>query len=532
MLWILISIYIFIAIAIVFIFVKENKKISFNISDGFVPFLIDLKNNRIKKTSHKMFDFTPSVLKKNNDFQKNFWVSFDDFVKNTLFDKDSSDNLLKFFYQLKNVDVYKQDVLKTPIFLREKSSLKDNIVHKIVSKFFSQNLTLWLEVHVDENKSFIGYFRWEHNFSFNQRKKYRFIEKEDAVKVKGSFKAFIGFLTKQEFSDKTAFYEEFNNIRFNGKFYLFEDEDITYIMIHSNSHHQLNKNLAKLVRNFEFNLNNWRINFYYDAVGVVENNSIKYVNDLENVIYRMKFVIFKSLESKKLEKFIVKTVDFDEYQSFKNQYTDFIYMLLHNEVKNYLAHVRVYGLKHRKIFANYYLPTMENFSNFWFNKFVQNKNYKITMLEKYSTDFINSYKENKKILLDVSDGQFIKLKESFKNPNIILIVNIFNMELLEKVGFTSFELNQKQFFNGIKIHDLNSKIFDYILNYDPRIVIISRNISKRIHDVNTFMNLCYLVRIIQLKKIKLIYEDIEEKLEENVILKANVNLYYETMQNK
>ncbi|UWV78388.1 hypothetical protein ONA02_00820 [Mycoplasmopsis felis] len=111
-------------------------------------------------------------------------------------------------------------------------------------------------------------------------------------------------------------------------------------------------------------------------------------------------------------------------------------------------------------------------------------------------------------------------------PTILLYsINYeYNQEILKDF---LLEMNNKNKFVGLYIENINDNLCQFINDNEINYLILAKNISMNlIKDYEIYLNCLKLKFLTKNKNLKIIYENLNEKIDSIILKKVNINYFY------
>lgn len=535
--WTIIS-YVLIALAIIAlignliyiaIVIYRTKKINTN---GLLIFKLDLDNNTAIRLSDKKLSGSINFDSITDGMTKNQYIELNDFLN--YFDDASKQNIRKYLTSkpTKSINIFSS--LNTRGLSRtliHKDFKRLGIMYhknKFLVKFYpGENIKdVYCTIHwiLKPNRVSSNVFKLIANdkdyLSMNEKyyvslalnvSEYYYTKKLNEADLDDILKIF-------ELDDKAGYY------------YL--KDGILQIILATNSEYSLEKMSYALKDRMEFLNQRNLISPYFTNYAILSYKKLETSKELQEQNDRVKYLIHHLANNKNRYKYghwllgenVKHEKHFKEFQMVMRDYEN------KNEVQNFsleISPVRSYStnrITNVKIIKNRVVGFKEREINFFDNIAW----YKIIYTNTWNKYILENSNSKDTIIVETCESDLQNLG-SYKRPNTIFMLKSKNL------GF-NFKLISRMLQNietancgvGLYIDDINDRVFNYITIGTITIFIVAKELIANVEkEPANYIKLCNLIdRIKQIPNAKIIFENVPNNLDSDIIKRLNIRYYY------
>ncbi|WP_419198131.1 MHO_4530 family protein [Mycoplasmopsis felis] len=526
---VLLFFWLFIFLVIVSLFCFLIHLLYFRSSNGIILFKIDPLNKRVIRQSAKYFFLSTIFDSKKSEFKKYNYISLN-YFKN-FFHYDSA----------KKIDEILQEPIKKKyslnIILNEKIHKEFNFLEKIIFKldqWFHNYRTYKLNMELNEKHEFICNIEWKKEKKINPiRITNSFNEKQVNIK-KGSYKI-IGLALKTNFLynelSNTELKEIFNLLNLShNNIQFFKKEELLFILIKKNIWNIFSSNKTELIINLNKNI---LFSKYFLCSTILDRKitSSFDLNEIEETLLFSLYHILAKPENK--NDFLNLSFNYNnsDIQIFSEELRAYKTFLKNFRISDNLDKKYIYKLKDiektDKYFLDWNLSKNLDYLTFY-HLFVNNPYLQILKENMMFNSLLKNENNLNQGFLKLSIDSLHKLNfYKIDNFPTILLYSInyeYNQEILKDF---LLEMNNKNKFVGLYIENINDNLCQFINDNEINYLILAKNISMNlIKDYEIYLNCLKLRFLTKNKNLKIIYENLNEKIDSIILKKVNINYFY------
>ncbi|VEU76960.1 MHO_4530 family protein [Mycoplasmopsis columbina] len=507
----------------IFILLGKLKQVTTN---GLIIFRIDNERKTIvrlsstKMSSQTNFDSTKLGIEMSKYYDLNSFLSFfKDEIRNQIVkfleENENNENIITFYGHLQKDNITNLSTKR--------------LFNLLKIKKFHENIHLKIFRSKEDNKLYCSLY-WNLKVKNQENNKFQKLEDFNNLveNVHENFLISIALEIKQEYLIKDINDNFINKIitlldlnSYRG-FWKLENNNL-FIFLSINNELKLKK-LNKLLSNKCNIFNNTQLfKFYINKL--VYSNSLKLQNsnDLEELKIKIQFLM---LNYKKSSSWLLNQ-SFDEYQAFKDELKYFETKINHLDfIKEVYDVINIQtNLKESEI----NMARITGFDKDKINFYQKQEYYRNLALPKQNSFLLQNHSSQYPLAVFTNAYDLeMNYEKIYRNNSMILILkNIdssFNLNALNNF----FERkNDDQVQIALYIDKLDNISYNFIRKNSISWIVIGENISKYLNfNTNYYLKLLNFLEIFRDLKFKIIYENLPEKLDRNIIQKLNIKYKY------
>ncbi|WP_371246461.1 MHO_4530 family protein [Mycoplasmopsis agassizii] len=487
---------------------------------GVSNLVFDLHNKRVSKMTFDPFNFGSFENGNEKDkFSKGYWIAYEAFFARANFNDEIKTKIKDI---LNNWNENQKTTQQ--IFIDNRQTNEKPL--KVLNWFsFNKKNSIRIIFRQAEDNKIIANFKWSKDL-VSQQTDYRdeILEWNQILNIRGTFKSFIGLEIKAGKRDNLKYLiKKLNSIYHRKKTYILLKNDLVFIMVNDQDLKLVKKHIHGILHAIKSENNGWFLRNFYSHLAVVEMKNVKFVDDLENLELRMRYALTESRADKETYWFEIDTIDFTEYEIFKSNVVNIMRELSSFDYD--LKRIREYGTNKvlSNTYAKYKIKNVEKSEVENITKSIYYKN----LINDFFVSYVEEhYKETRRIFIDIRDETFLSIGHNLKNTQVAYIINISDIDMIDPIE-KFLKSNNFNVRLGVKLHSINERIFDFVMNVKPNFLVIAKEIGINISNEKNYLYLSYLNYLNNLNHTNMIIENVPANLEENIVKKTGLTYWLE-----
>ncbi|WP_027120626.1 MHO_4530 family protein [Mycoplasmopsis lipofaciens] len=502
-------------------------------TNGLAIFKIDYNQKIVVRLSNKKMSGSLNFDSLREGIKINDYVDFNDFL--SYFDKNSQKEIIKFLDDKKN---NAEIICKMSDKGIKTNSLQRIFKNKFIN-FKDVNLKLKFYLLDEQPNNYVCVIHWKFKNKTNRIHRFKTIKSENEIVKKTKGKFFLGYalsinslfyVDKITESDLKKITKILDIQKYKG--FLYVKNGILNILIIVKSQNRLKKYIKHSLDIMEYICKNNIINPFFNKYSILTskgfekkkfiqeyNDKCKYlIHNLENnkdsALYSTWF-LDNNVHLENFEKYLIKVNDYENKNNFQKFIKETIDINLFK--KNKPSNI--------KILKN----IISGLTDEDFNFFKNIPWYKLIYTKKWNNFLIESCGTKEQIILISNEYDLYNNIQNYTRKNTILMVNVNEIDFdYHNIDDALDNIIDKSIKIGFYIEKIDEKLINYISNNKINTFIIGKNISSKFqYDSYTYLKLFNLIKIIKnIKNSLVIYEGLDEKLDDYFIKKLNIEYNY------